>query len=231
MKLYICPSNYPSGDRHHLGDVTCYSKSLDMGKTMPKADGVHRATVDRKALPAKWPTHQNSPEFWEQLGRTIATFGLLEEVLAKAIFAFTGTRQYAPDEIQAAFDAWLPKLQKALSDTLKPLADDYGKAVKEHPERTADGIEDLVSDIKELADVRNVICHGSWRRPDAAGKSLPLFVDKKGSKNDRHFDVSDLLLVQRQVVEIIATVIDTVTHMGFQFPGGAGPGKRPWSDS
>ena len=38
----------------------------------------------------------DSPQFWEQLGRTVATYGFLEEVLGKAIFAFTATRNYEP---------------------------------------------------------------------------------------------------------------------------------------
>jgi hypothetical protein len=40
--------------------------------------------------------------FWEALGRTIATFGFLEEVLGKAIFAFTATTQYQESDIDAA---------------------------------------------------------------------------------------------------------------------------------
>ena len=92
-------------------------------------DGVIRSKVDRANLPAKWPLDRHAPEFWEQLGRTVATFGFLEEVLWRAIFAFTGTRQYPPEEIQAAFDAWEPILKKARSDTLTPLL----KAYVSHP--------------------------------------------------------------------------------------------------
>lgn len=48
--------------------------------------------VDIDKLPANFPTHRHDPAFWEALGRTVATFGFLEEVLGKAIFAFTATR-------------------------------------------------------------------------------------------------------------------------------------------
>ena len=50
-----------------------------------------RFIVDLNKLPSLFPTHRHSPMFWEALGRTIATFGFLEEVLGKAIFAFTAT--------------------------------------------------------------------------------------------------------------------------------------------
>ena len=39
--------------------------------------------------------------FWETLGRTIATFGFLEEVLGKAIFAFAATTRHQESEIDA----------------------------------------------------------------------------------------------------------------------------------
>ena len=59
-------------------------------------DEVNRSIIDREKLPQLFPTHGHSPQFWEQLGRTIATYGFLEEVLGKAIFAFTATRTYGP---------------------------------------------------------------------------------------------------------------------------------------
>jgi hypothetical protein len=70
------------------------------------------------SLPPLFPTHLHSPEFWEQLGRTVATFGWLEEVLGKAIFALTGTVPYDEAERQGAFERWLPTLERALTDPL-----------------------------------------------------------------------------------------------------------------
>ena len=50
--------------------------------------------------------HRNSlPEF-------------IEEVLGKAIFAFTATRKYEAQEIEDAYEAWLPRLERALTDQL-----------------------------------------------------------------------------------------------------------------
>ncbi|WP_230383104.1 hypothetical protein [Paracoccus shanxieyensis] len=72
----------------------------------------HTATsviIDRSKLPEGFPTHRHAAEFWEQLGRVIASFGFLEEVLGKAIFAFTATRRYSSAEIHAEYEAWLKK--------------------------------------------------------------------------------------------------------------------------
>src|SRR3972149_1330983 len=107
-------------------------------------DEVNRSMIDRDKLPPLFPTHRHSPQFWEQLGRTIATYGFLEEVLVKAIFAFTATRKYSRDEIDAAFQAWLPQLERALTDQLWNLAESYGTAARENPATTTENVDELV---------------------------------------------------------------------------------------
>jgi hypothetical protein len=89
--------------------------------------------INTDALPDKFPTHMHESRFWESLGRAVATFGFLEEVLGKAIFAFTATRHYNESEVQQAYEGWLAKLERALSDPLGNLIETYGKAVREHP--------------------------------------------------------------------------------------------------
>ncbi|MEN0001767.1 MAG: hypothetical protein AAF940_12880, partial [Pseudomonadota bacterium] len=90
--------------------------------------------VDKANLPERFPTNRHAAEFWEELGRTVATFGFLEEVLGKAIFAFTGTRSYSEDEVQQVYETWLSKLERALTDPLANLINEYEKSVKGHPE-------------------------------------------------------------------------------------------------
>lgn len=188
-------------------------------------DEVKRAIISRCKLPPMFPTHGHSPEFWEQLGRTVATFGFLEEVLGKAIFAFTATRQYSPEEIDAAYQAWLPQLERALTDQLWNLAESFGNAARDNPATTTENIGELIEDLKKATVIRNVLCHGSWRLPDQNGASVPLFINRKKEKFETPIDLDYLKQVQAHVVDLICSVIDTVTHMGWQFPGGAGPGK------
>lgn len=186
---------------------------------------INRSIVDRDKLPSFFPTHRHSPQFWEYLGRTIATFGFLEEVLGKAIFAFTATRHYGPEEIDAAYQAWLPQLERALTDQLWNLAESYGRAARENPATTTENVPELVEHVKKAIVIRNVLCHGSWRMPNARGASVPLFVNRQKEVFDTAIDVAYLTNVQAHVAELACSVIDTVTHMGWQFPGGAGPGK------
>ena len=190
-----------------------------------------RSFIDRDQLPEFFPTHRHSALFWEHLGRTIATFGCLEEVLGKAIFAFTMTRRYNNEEdAEAAYKTWLPQLlQQALTDQLWNLAEKYGKAVRNNPDSTISNIDELVSEIKKAAKLRNVLCHGSWgQRPDETGKSLPQFVSKNCEVFDTPIDIEFLRHLQRRVVELCCDVMDSVTLMGWQFPGGVGLGKEIW---
>jgi len=186
---------------------------------------VNRSTINRDRLPSMFPTHAHDQKFWEQLGRTIATYGFLEEVLGKAIFAFTATRQYSVEELDAAYRAWLPQLERALTDQLSNLAKCYSKVAEDNPATTTENIDDLVEDIKKSTKIRNVLCHGSWRPPNADGASVPLFVNREKEVFDTAIDVDWLVQVQEHVAGLACSVIDTVTHMGWQFPGGAGLGK------
>ena len=187
------------------------------------------AYINRDTLPALYPTHAHPGPFWEQLGRTVGTFGFLEEVLGKAIFAFTATRNYSEDEIENAYKTWLPKLfEKALSDPLYRLAESYGTAAKKSQHSTDENIDELVQAIKYAVEVRNILCHSSWRVPDEEGKSLPFFVSSKNGVCETKFDIASLRQIQCHVKELACDVIDSVTQAGYAFPVGGGPGERIW---
>lgn len=188
-----------------------------------------RAVIDRGALPPTFPTQRHKPEFWEQLGRTIATFGFLEETLAKAIFALTATTEYSEEQLQKVLAKWPDQLKRALTDALYPLAEVYGKAVRDHQGSVLQNVDDLTENIKKAADIRNALAHGSWRAPDATGKSDLFFFNKKTEKFDDRIDLAYLTRVQVFVVDLACAVINSVTAMGWQFPSGAGPGEEIWT--
>lgn len=193
-----------------------------------EAEETKRFIVDNDRLPALYPTHRHPAQFWEHLGRVVATFGFLEEILKRAIFAFTAPRRHGSlEEYEAACDAWLLQLKQALTDQLWSLAVKYGKAVRNNPDSTVN-VDKLVRDIKEATTLRNALCHGSWRIPDEVGKSLPLFITKKHKKFDTPIDIEFLRTVQRDVAELACDVVASVVDMGWQFPGRPGPGKTIW---
>jgi hypothetical protein len=192
---------------------------------MKDAGEERRFDVDLTKLPPLFPTHGHSPIFWENLGRTIATFGFLEEVLGKAIASFTATTLHEESEIDAAFLKWVPTLERALTDPLGNLIDAYGKAVRNNSAATIENFEKLLDDLRKASEIRNVLCHGSWRMPDKDGKSLPFFVNKQKMIWDAPIDTPFLVQTQQAVVELACAIVTTVTSMGWQFPGSNGPGK------
>ncbi len=179
--------------------------------------------VDMDALPFDFPTHRHDAVFWERLGRAVATYGFLEEILGKAIYSFTATRRYEATEIDAAFEKWLPTLERALTNPLGNLIDQYGKSVREHPDAVVENLDVLLDHLRKSARLRNVLCHGSWSAPDENGASVPLFVDQKLNVFDAPIDCEFLDQVQRHVAEVSCAVISSVTQMGWQFPGSSDP--------
>lgn len=187
--------------------------------------------VDYNGLPKNFPTHSHDPAFWESLGRAVATFGFLEEVLCKAIFAFTATKPYSDSEIIEAYENWLPKLQRALTDQLWNLIEAYGKAVNEHPDAKIENLTELLEDLKSASKIRNVLCHGSWRTPDQNKASMPFFVNKKNEIFDTPLNKAWLDHTQQDTTKLICAIISTVTYMGWQFPGSISPGTPIWQKS
>ena len=189
-----------------------------------------RSIIDQGALPEKYPTDKHETGFWESLGRAVATFGFLEEVLSKAIFSFTATKPYSEHEIEQAYAEWLPKLERTLVDPLGNLIDTYGKSVRENPMATIDNLDELINDLRKASKIRNVLCHGSWRLPDSCGASIPFFVNRQKEIFETAIDRSFINQVQRHAASLACEVINTVTHMGWQFPGSNGPGKTVWNN-
>ena len=178
--------------------------------------------VDVGALPPGFPTHRHEAAFWERLGRAVATFGFLEEVLGKAIFSFTARKPCEASELEEAYRKWLPTLEKALTDALGRLVDGFERVVREHPSASVPDLDELLADLRKAARIRNVLCHASWRPPDAAGASTPLYVERGGKVFATAVDTAYLDEVQRHVAELGCAVIDSVTRMGWPFPGSGG---------
>ena len=187
-------------------------------------DKPRRHVVDVDRLPLRFPTHRHSSDFWQALGRAVATFGFLEATLGKAIFSFTAMRSYPDEQIEEAYRSWLRTLERALADPLGNLIDSYGRAVRDHGDASIENLDELIADLRAASVILNVICHGSWGMPDDAGRSLPLVVNKRIEKFEALIDTAYLDQLQRHRAELACAVINTVTHMGWQFPGSSGPG-------
>ena len=162
--------------------------------------------VARSGLPDKFPTQLHEPAFWEALGRAVATYGFLEDVLSKAIFSFTATTSYREEELEDAYKAWFPTLERALVDPLSNLIDVYGKAVRNNGDSTTENLDNLLKELQDASKIRNVICHGSWGAPDSMGATIPSFVNKQKEVFDTSIDRSFLDQLQRATTSLACTV-------------------------
>jgi hypothetical protein len=117
---HVHPVTHP-GDRETMATETV-NATVEPSAGLPERSTVNKGhVVSRDRLPADFPTHLHRAQFWEKLGRAVATFGFLEETLAKAIFAFTATRRIPEDQSEAEYEKWLPTLERALTDPLVPI--------------------------------------------------------------------------------------------------------------
>ena len=189
------------------------------------ADG-KGACVDYQALPANYPTHRHSAEFWESLGRAVATFGFLEEIMGKAILAYSGRHALSQEDAEKALQELLPTLEGALTDSLGGQINAYEKAVKENEKADVEEIRDLLEKLRAASKIRNVICHGSWRPPNDHGQALPFFVNKKKEIFQDQLDAKYLQSLQAHTSELASAVVTSVTSKGWHFPGTNSPGTK-----
>ena len=188
----------------------------------------HPSELDRALLPDEWPTHRCPPEFWEDLGRTLAKLGFLEDCLKRAYLAITATRKYdSVEEAQAAFDAWERDLVLSLDETLGHLAKRVVAALAGDERYPPAEINDIAEDLKCVSNWRNALCHGAWTDYDAQTRRATLRHWPRGAwdeQSERMISRDDLAKIGRSTVDLTVRVINAVTRRGIQFPGSTSPG-------
>ena len=186
--------------------------------------------IDRERLHSRWPTHACPPEFWEELGRTVAALGFLEDCLKRANLAITATREYnSTEEAQEAFSEWERDLERSLDETLGTLAARFVGALHEDDRFRANEVSEIAGSLKMVADWRNALCHGAWTDYDAgSGQATLRYWPRKGWRehSERPISRADLAKIGCDAVDITIRVINTVTKSGIQFPGASSPGTE-----
>lgn len=195
---------------------------------MPESETRKGHIIDRVALHADYPTQCHQPAFWEELGRTVAAFGFLEEMLGKAIFALSGTKEFDPEGDPDAFNEWIKTIEKALTDQLGGLIMSYESALAENQRTKDNDYSAYLAELQQAKDIRNVLCHGSWDKPDGQGRSVPKFVNRKLDIFETPVDVEFIKQTRSGLRHIICDVLDSVTSVGYQFLGSGSPGEQLW---
>jgi hypothetical protein len=195
---------------------------------MTETDGFEGYVIDREKLDTDYPTQFQSPELWQELGRTVAAFGFLEEMLSKAIFALTGAKEFDPAGDPEAFNAWIKTLEKALTDQLGGLIVRYESALSENQRTKGNDYTNQIAGLKSAKDIRHALCHGSWGKPDEAGLTVPKFVNRRLEVFETPIGIAFLRQTRSALRHMICDVLDSVTSVGYQFPGSESPGEQLW---
>lgn len=198
---------------------------------MPETAGPKGHVIDRDKLHADYPTQFHDSVFWEELGRTVATFGFIEEMLGKAIFALTGAKEFDPEGEPDALNEWIKTLEKALTDQLGGLVVSYERALAENERTKSNDYSAQLAELREAKDIRNALCHGSWDIPDDQGRAVPKFVNRKLMIFETPVDVQFLKQTRSALRHIICDILDSVTSVGYQFPGSGSPGGATLASS
>ena len=175
--------------------------------------------IDLSELSTQFPTDEYDAGFWCALGRCIATFGMLEQTLRISILTLTATVPYTDDQVKDAYQKWYPMVEANKSQTLSPLIEKYRKEISNHPKARVQNLEFLLEDLETLAAYRNPLAHAAWPRLDGALAAVPHYIDRSGSVFSEVIDQKRLEDIQFRTGRMIAAIINTVTHMGYAFPG------------
>ena len=184
--------------------------------------------VDRARLPEDWPTNRGSSAFWEQLGRSVATFSHLEDMMARAWFGLTATREFQDmEQAEAAFPEWEKALKETLSDSLHSLSKKLKKAFRDD-NRVSDEVADAyLARLDELRVWRNALCHGAWQGfQDDGSVGLRHFRrrDEGPESLENRLSIETLSSIRAATVDLTADLVDILSTAGVHFPGTALPG-------
>ena len=140
--------------------------------------------INRSPFGPDWPLRHGRSEFWEALGRTVATFGYLEDILARACYCLAaGTERFGPEPAdidEGHFRKWLGTLDRSLTDGMGALTRRLEEVLKEDNRIPHCARTELIEQLDELRSWRNAICHGSWS-----------FLNEDGSGSLHHYQKLD----------------------------------------
>lgn len=186
--------------------------------------------VDRARLPEGWPTNHGEPAFWEELGRTVATFAHLEDVLARAHFALAGSIGFADfREARASYRKREKAFEQSLTDPLDRLAKKLERVFNDDERVPDDCAADVLARLDRLRTWRNALSHGAWQSFEDDGSiTLRFFRRRKGDDGPEQLNsrltLEYIASIRAEVVHLTVDIVDIVSAAGVRFPGTELPG-------
>ena len=176
-------------------------------------------------VPDEWPTYHCPPDLWEELGRTIATFGFLEDVIKRAGLAVSYPGRNITEQDYKEWEQWL---ESSVSDPMGRLIDRFAKHLKPDAHLSQERITSIMKRLKSAAELGNALCHGAWTDYEpATGEATVRFFPRNDWRKYHEFCVSrsKLARIRRETTDITRELIGAVVSKGIQLPGSSSPGK------
>lgn len=178
----------------------------------------------RAGRPENWPTHIGSGAFWEELGRTVAALGMLEDTLASALIVLSGQRPAADDHnAEEQVQEWYREVAEYLSGALHPLANSLAAAWEERDGALSEEQRTICDEIRSLAKERNRLCHGAWTAFDQPDTGTVRFFERRQEFAGRHTarrSMESMARTRGRAAMVIAELVaDIEARTGEPFPG------------
>ena len=176
--------------------------------------------LDRDILHPDWPLSMDNPEFWRELGMTLAAFGYLEHQLKSACDALmpppTPLDELRPDNVGAYLD-WYAKLQATRTNMIGAQTVRLGKLLEEDDRVPQAVREELVGRLEEVRPWRNALCHGAWFGVDSDGRGVLSHHYRKEGLVHRfqpRVTCEDLSGLRAKIVDAIIRVVEVSAVVG-----------------
>ena len=187
--------------------------------------------IKRNDFSIDWPVDQGPSNFWQELGRTVATFGYLEYILASTCYALLTTGERAKALLDAgddnALSEWFKRVTRTHVDSLHGLTREFDRVIHESSRIPHNVRENLVERLKELKPFRNALCHGAWLSIDDNGLAhLHHVFPYEGiwAGFEPEFTIKDLSDIRGRTVDTIFQIAEVASIAGPDNTYAAGPG-------
>lgn len=132
-----------------------------------------------------------------ELGWTIASFGHLEDMLKRAIFALDRDRLSGGIR-ERDFRDWLRRMDHVAADSLGTLIERLGRTMTREGRPDAD----LLAALDEIKGWRNLLCHAAWREEGDGWQ--PVFANTRGEVFDGTLSAADLAAIRAMTLDASA---------------------------
>lgn len=147
--------------------------------------------------PAVW--HVLPAPLAAELGWTIASFGHLEDMLKRAIFALDRDRLSGGIR-ECDFRQWLRRMDHVAADSLGTLIERLERTMA----REGQSDRDLIGQLDEIKTWRNLLCHAAWREAADGAGWQPVFANTRGEIYDGTLDGDDLAAIRAMTLDASA---------------------------